>query len=128
MEPYQPHPNLSKEINDAIAESQLAGGVWLKKPASDQLKDEPVLPVGKTLHVQTQNTQYVIEKRGEDEFWISGNQRFCPEPIKCTIYGCNFGGSMIKVNFVGRGMYMEFSTTDHPSVIVTSEIKEIKEI
>lgn len=113
---FQPHPNLSDEINNAIVESELAGGVFLDK-----------LAVGKKLQVQTHNTLYIIERR-EDGLYISGNAKYCPEPVLCTIPGSNFGGSMLKMNFVGRGMYMEFHTGDHPTTIVTSQVKEVTEI
>lgn len=112
---FEGHPNLSKEINDAIAESELAGGADLKK-----------LAVGKKLLVQTRNTLYTIERR-EDSLYISGNARFCPEPVKCSIPGSNFGGSMLKMNYVGVGMYMEFYVEGNPRVIVTSEIQEVTE-
>ena len=113
---FQPHPNLSDEINNAIAESELEGGVFLDKVA-----------VGKKLLVQTKNTLYTIERR-EDGLYISGNAKYCPDPTKCSIPGSNFGGSMLKMNFVGRGMYMEFHTDAHPGVVVTSQIKEVTEI
>ena len=41
------NPNLTPEINAAIHESELMGGVFIKD-----------LPVGKTLKVRTQNTVY----------------------------------------------------------------------
>jgi hypothetical protein len=113
---FQPHPNLSKEVNDAIVESELQGGVSLD-----------TLAVGKKLQVQTKNTTYIVERR-EDGLYISGNAKYCPEPTKCTIPGSNFGGSMLKMNFIGRGMYMEFHTDEHPRVIVTSQIQEVTEI
>jgi len=113
---FQPHPNLSDEINNAIVESELEGGVFLDKVA-----------VGKKLLVQTKNTLYTIERR-EDGLYISGNAKYCPDPTKCSIPGSNFGGSMLKMNFVGRGMYMEYHTDEHPKVIVTSQIQEVTEI
>ena len=127
-EPYKPHPNLSDEINNAIASQELMGGVWLKPPQGAAVKDEPYLATGKTLRVQTKNTLYVIEKRGDDEFYISGNEKYCPEPVKCRIAGCNFGGSMLKVGYVGRGMFLEFSVEGRSGVITTSEIQEIIEV
>lgn len=112
---FEPHPNLSDEVNQAIAESELAGGAFVDK-----------LAVGKKLLVQTKNTLYTIERR-EDGLYIQGNQKYCPEPTKCTIPGSNFGGSMLKMNFVGRGMYMEFHTDEHPTRIVTSQVQEVTE-
>ena len=113
---FEPNPNLSDEINSAIAESELAGGVYVNK-----------LVVGRELLVRTKNTLYTIERR-EDGLYIFGDQMYCPAPVKCAIAGSNFGGSMLKMGFIGRGMYMEFSTSMHPEVIVTSQIMEITEL
>ena len=137
--PYTPHPNLSKEINDALAEQEMLGGVWVTKPTGAAVQDEPYLATGKKLYVQTQNTMYVIEKRGEDEFWIHGNQKYCPVPTKCHIIGSNYGGSMLRMSYIGRGMYMEFmldidpeerkrGLVDGHGVITTSQIQEIIEL
>ena len=121
------HPNLTPEINAAIAESELMGGVFIKD-----------LPVGKTLKVRTQNTVYFIDRvsEGPEGLTIQGHPRYCKEPVKAYILGSTFGGSMIKVGFVGRGMYMEFTlaTTGEPKqakyhgTIVTSKIQEVEEI
>jgi len=113
---FESHPNLSDEINAAVAESELAGGAYVNK-----------LEVGKKLLVQTRNTLYTIERRN-DGLYISGSQRFCPVPTKCTIPGSNFGDSMLKMGFVGRGMFMEFYVDSSPRVVVTSEIQEVTEI
>lgn len=123
---FEAHPNLSKEINDAIAESELAGGAYVDK-----------LAVGRKLLVQTRNTLYIIERR-EDGLYISGHAKYCPVPTKCVISGSNFGGSMLKMGFVGRGMYMEFMVevpesqrkigyVDGHGRIVTSQIQEVTE-
>lgn len=123
---FKPHPNLSDEINNAIIESELAGGADIDK-----------LPVGKKLMVQTQNTLYTIERR-EDGVYISGNKRYCPEPTKCHINGSTWGGSMIKVGYVGVGMYLEFmldvqgdrkvGSVDGHGRILTSEIQTVEEV
>src|SRR5574337_277249 len=126
-QPYVPHPNLATDVNTKLAESELQGGVWLKKPTGELVKNEPYLPVGKKLIVQTRNTTYLIEKRGEEEFYISGSAEYCPDPVRARIHGSNFGGRMLKMNWVGRGMYMEFSTDEHEGVIVTSQVQEVTE-
>ena len=113
------NPNLTPEINAAIHESELMGGVFIKD-----------LPVGKTLKVRTQNTVYFIDRvsEGPEGLTIQGHPRYCPEPTKAYILGSNFGGSMIKIGFVGRGMYMEFSTENRRGTIVTSQIQEVEEV
>ena len=122
------NPYLTPEINAAIAESELMGGVFIKD-----------LPVGKTLKVRTQNTVYFIDRVSEgpegltihsicQRYATQGHPSYCPEPTKAYILGSNFGGSMLKIGFVGRGMYMEFSTENRRGTIVTSQIQEVEEI
>ncbi len=113
---FEPHPNLSDEINSAIAESELAGGAYLDR-----------LRVGGKLVIRTKHTVYTVERR-DDGLWIWGNLKYCPAPTRCRIPGSNFGGSMLKMNFVGRGMYMEYHTDEHPTVIVTSQVQEVTEL
>lgn len=110
--------NLSEQINNDIIKSEIDGGVWLKD-----------LAIGKKLQVQTKNTQYLIEKVGEKEYLISGNQKYCPEPVKATITGSTFGGSILKCGFIGRDMHLEFYVPGHEySPITTTSIQEITEI
>lgn len=113
---HQDHPNLSPEINAAIKESELQGGCELAK-----------LPVGKRLIVQTRNTKYTITKRGPDDYLICGHAKYCPESTECHIAGSTWGGSMLKMGFVGRGMRLEFSVKEHGTV-TTSTIQEIEEV
>lgn len=114
-EPFNPHPNLSPEINAAIIESEIDGGAYLKD-----------LPNGKALKVTTKNTMYLIRRYG-DELFIQGHPKYCPIRIKAYIHGSTWGGSMIKAGFVGRGMYLEFSTEEHPGIVTTSKIQDVEE-
>lgn len=113
---HQDHPNLSPQINANIRESELAGGIFVKD-----------LPVGKGLRIQTANTLYILRRISDKDYTIEGNQRFCPKPEACCIHGSTWGGSMIKIGFIGRDMHLEFSTVEYPQV-TTSVIKEITEI
>jgi hypothetical protein len=129
------HPNLSDDINRKLTQSEIEGGIWLTMPeesatiAYREAKEKGnVLAVGKTLLVQTKNTLYRIEKRGEKDFWISGHPKYCPEPREANIHGSTWGGSMLKMGWVGRGMRLEFNLEPWDGhTITTSEIQEITE-
>lgn len=113
------HPNLSDEINRNLAKSEIEGGVFLSK-----------LAPGTKLKVQTRNTLYRIEvvEGGSGKVEIQGHSRYCPDPTPARIHGSTWGGSMLKMNFIGRGMNLEFSTDSHPQPIVTTIIAEVKEV
>ena len=80
---------------------------------------------GEVLEVESQNRWYtiVVSRRGHDLIW--GHLQYCPEPVAVRIEGSTWGGSMLKMRFVGRGMRLEFQ---HPTYrrIVTSRIVEIR--
>ena len=111
---FMPHPNFSDEVNRNIVQSEIEGGVCL-----DNLSE------GEVLEVETQNRWYtiVVGDRGKDLIW--GHPKYCPDPVAVRIEGSTWGGSMLKIRFVGRGMCLEFQ---HPTYrrIVTSPIVEIR--
>ncbi len=110
---FRPHPNLSDAINDNIVRSEIEGGANLNSLTS-----------GTTLEVKTRHRHYRIEYRGDGEALISGHPHFCPQPILVRIAGSTWGGSMLWVRFIGRGMHLEFA---HPIYgrVVTSAISDI---
>ena len=112
--PFIPHPNLSDEVNHNIVQSEVEGGVHL-----DSLFE------GTVLEIETQNRWYRLENLGRGKALISGHPQFCPEPVLVSIEGCTWGGSMLKVRFIGRGMHLEFCHP-HYRTIVTSRIVEIR--
>jgi len=111
---FRPHPNLGDEVNANIVESEIEGGVSL-----DDLQE------GAVLEVETQNRLYTIVNCGAGRALISGHAKFCPFPVLVLIHGSTWGGSMLKVRFIGRGMRLEFR---HPTfqTITTSKIVEIR--
>ncbi len=111
---FVPHPNFSDVVNRNFIQSEIEGGVYL---------DE--LPHGTVLQVQTQNREYRIVNCGSGRALISGHPEFCPDPVLVHIDGSNWGGSMLKTSFIGRGMHLEFR---HPEfrTITTSMILGIR--
>lgn len=123
-EPYKPHKNFSDEINDAIIESELEGGADLE-----------LLEVGKKLEIETQsNNTYTIEKRA-DGYYASDKKRRLLTPMKIVIIGSRYSreGSLTKINFIGRGLFLEFKVIDEnyqgeKRNFLTSRIKDVKEL
>lgn len=113
---FVPHPNLDDRINRNICQSEIEGGVFLGH-----------LQPGAVLEVQTRNRIYLLEYCGENQMFISGHPEFCPEPVLVDVHGSTWGGTMLKVHFIGRGMKLEFS---HPEfgIIHTSRIQGIREL
>jgi len=109
------NPHLSEDVNRNIIDSEVEGGVYL-----DDLSE------GATLEVETLHHWYTIVHRARGEALISGHPKFCPEPVPVRIEGSTWGGSMIKVRFIGRGMHLEFR---HPIYfrITTSRIVSIRQ-
>jgi len=112
--PFMPHPNFSDEVNRNIVQSEIEGGVCL-----DDLSE------GALLEVETQNRWYtiLIRARGKEVIW--GHPQYCPAPVPVRIAGSTWGGSMLKLRFIGRGMRLEFR---HPvfRTIITSRIVDIR--
>jgi hypothetical protein len=112
--PFMPHPNFSDEVNRNIVQSEIEGGVYL-----DELSE------GAVLEVETQHHGYTIVIGGRGRDLISGHPKYCPDPVAVSIAGSTWGGSMLKVRFIGRGMRLEFR---HPvfRTIITSRIVDIR--
>jgi hypothetical protein len=109
------HQNLSDDINRKIIRAEIEGGVYLKD-----------LPGQSTLEVATQNRSYKLVLLADGQALISGHPEFCPEPVLVRINGSNWGGSMLKTLYLGRGMHMEYRHPRYRGPIVTSRIVDIR--
>ena len=111
-----PNQHLDPLVNRNIVRSEVEGGVYLRD-----------LPCGAQIEVWTRNHCYRILKQNAGEAFISGHPDFCPDPVLVQLDGSNWGGSMLKQGFIGRGMRLEFR---HPvfHVITTSPIAEIRQV
>jgi hypothetical protein len=113
---FTPHPNLGDEVNRNIVQSEIEGGVFLEG-----------LPPDTVLQIRTQHHFYTALLLGGGSALISGHPQYCPHPVQVTIAGSTWGGSMLKMRFIGRGMQMEFHHPAYSTPIVTSPIQEIRE-
>ena len=112
------HPNLDKSITDAIDLQNKQGGV---------MADE--LEIGTKLVLETDNSVYELIKTGEKDFQISGGW-FATKGkngVVVQIIGSNWGGSMLKVNWIGKFMRLELSTpTLEKPTLTTSFVRSMK--
>jgi len=113
---FRPHPNLSDEVNRNIVQSEIEGGVRLED-----------LPPGSRLQVTTRNTCYQLLVLIGNMALITGHPLYCPRPVVVRIHGSTWGGSMLKLEFIGRGMHIEFVHPQYQLPIITSPIQEIRE-
>jgi hypothetical protein len=113
---FRPHPNLSQEVNRNIVQSEIEGGVRLED-----------LQPGSRLQVTTRNTRYHLLVLFGDIALVVGHPLYCPRPVLVRIHGSTWGGSMLKVRFIGRGMCMEFAHPQYQTPILTSPIREVRE-
>jgi hypothetical protein len=112
-----PHPHLSDRINDNIIRSEIEGGVHLDD-----------LDYGSTLEIETQNRSYRLVNRGGGAGLLSGHPQFCPQPVLVTISGSTWGGCMLKVGYVGRGMHLEFRHPGYSRPIITTRIRDLRQL
>ena len=111
---FTPHPNLSDAINHNIIQSEVEGGVHLDR-----------LHPGDRLTIETRDWTCQFEYCGEYRALVSGHRVYCPEPVEVIVAGSTWGGSLLKLHYIGRGMHLEFV---HPIFerIVTSRILEVR--
>ena len=113
---FTPHPNLGDDVNHNIVQSEIEGGVSLEG-----------LPVDTVLQIRTQHHDYTAQLLGKGSALLSGHPQYCPEPVLVTIAGSTWGGSMLKLRYIGRGMHLEFHHPKYSAPIITSAIQEICE-
>lgn len=113
---FMPHPNLSETLNRNIVQSEIEGGVFIND-----------LPPSTVLEIQTMHHCYTAVFLGGSQALISGHPQFCPRPVPVAIAGSTWGGSVLKMRFVGRGMHLEFHHPEYSTPIITSCIQEIRD-
>jgi len=80
------------------------------------------LPPLTVLRVDTRNSVYRIVISERTAVFVQGGQ-FFPETSAAHLAGATFGGSLLKIGWIGVGMQMEICGDDGP--IVTSPVRRI---
>ncbi len=105
--------SLAGAIRHRLVRSEFEGGLRLG-----------ALCEGSRVLVETVNRSYEIRVQG-GRTWISGHPEFCPLPVPVCVRGSSWGGSMLKLAYLGLGMCMEFEHPEH-STVTTSRIVSIR--
>lgn len=90
----EPHPHLSDQINAAMAQSEKDGGIFTRD-----------VPENSVVLVKTWNSLYTLAKRNGR--WEGQGGGMLQEAKAIHINGSTFGGSILKVGFIGVGMHLE---------------------
>lgn len=75
-----------------------------------------------TMTIQTRNSHYRVVVTHGTSVVVQGGQ-FFPDAVAARIDGSGFGGSLLKVGWIGVGMRMEIFAGDQR--IITSPVREI---
>lgn len=94
-----------------IEKSKMDGGVFYNE-----------LPDNAIVVVTTRNTKYYISKQ---KGTIHGHPKYCPEPTKCHIIGSSWGGGLLKIEWIGKGMLFEF-VLEGQEPLTTSEVVSVE--
>ncbi len=99
---------------------------WLIKK-QDELKgiDISRLRSGNKLKITTINNEYELTVVDGANVWIKGGEYF-PKPKLGQMIGSTWGGSSLRLNWIGYGMHMEFVEDSRPTrIIKTSEVRAV---
>ena len=85
--------------------------------------------------IQTKNTRYVLTTRNDrvlgQAFAENGEPRHLSKEREVNVHGSTYGGSMIRIGFIGVNMHLELSAKDpnHPDpwarTLTTTAIQSI---
>ncbi len=114
-------------VYDAIALAEIkTDGVYIRD-VSDTLKR--TIPQNCEVIVRTLNSKYRLKFAGDDIQAIcernDNHKNHLPDWTKIVISGSTWGGSMLKLSYLGIGMFMEFGINGKGPPITTSEIQSI---
>ena len=84
---------------------------------------EPLVPIV----VTTQNSVYrIIPLRWGDAGVLVQGGQFFPEPTEAYLAGSTFGGSFLKMYWIGIGMHMEINTGNGVGPIITTRVASVR--
>lgn len=86
------------------------------------------LIAGTKILVVTKNNLYKLIKTAESKHVIAQGGKYLLEPEEVVFTGSTFGGSMLKIGWIGYGMLMEMFLLNQNKKITTSPVKAARVI
>lgn len=104
--------NIDSPIVEKLEEQKELGGVNLSQ-----------LELGTVIVASTKNSIYNIEVLGDGTVNVQGGKHF---PLKTKVHfnGSTWGSSLLKLNWIGKGMQMEFLS--NKLITSTSPVQKVK--
>ncbi len=82
------------------------------------------LKPGMIVIAYTLNSRYKIIKGFKDKYDVTiQGGRYFPEPTEVNFAGSTFGGSMLKVGWIGYGLHMEFHIPSIKKTYTTTSVR-----
>jgi hypothetical protein len=123
MSAPRPDDRTRIEIRDRSRLVRTLGAVVQHANLSGAVRKDD-LQFGDRVIVRTRNSVYSLWSLGGDEFAVSGGwfDQHGSSPMKVTVNGCTYGGSMIRFDVVAApGLFLEFGNS-----VATTRIKEVR--
>jgi hypothetical protein len=84
-----------------------------------------LLKMGTIIWVVTKNNKYKLTKGFRDKYdVVIRGGRYFKEPTEVNFTGSTFGGSMLKIGWIGYCMHMEMYVPSLKTTITTSSVQE----
>jgi hypothetical protein len=106
-----------KDIKQIIAEQPNNDGIDLLR-----------LEKGTKIKAQTRNTLYTIEVFDKDHFMVYDEGNRFEKPQLVPINGSTWGGSMLKIKWIGIGMHIEMGHPTKDGILTTTAVRQIEVI
>lgn len=88
--------------------------------------DTRKLPAGTKFLVRTSHNEYTIENVDQSGKAVIQGGHYFPEPVVGFFSGSTFGGSMLRIGWIGHLMHMEFWHPHRRQVVTTSMVQSAK--
>lgn len=80
---------------------------------------------GEILLVQTTNSDYSLIYLGYGSAQIAGNPRICRGSQPVNVLGSTWGGSALRIGFIGIGMCLQFQRPGEARMVTTTPIRSV---